>query len=85
MAAVRIHTDQPAIRVLGTLTGGAFLAVGGYALFGADASVTEALRERAAWFGVTALVGGVWAIGVSWLDADLSGVWCRPPRGSRNP
>ncbi len=86
MAAVRIHTNQPAIRVLGTLTGVAFLAVGGYAIFGADASVAEALRERAAWFGVTALVGGVWAIGVSWLDADLSGVWCRPPRGtSKNP
>jgi hypothetical protein len=61
----------------------AFLAVGGYALFGAGPSVAEALRERAAWFGITALVGGVWAIGVSWLDGDLSGVWCRPPRRGR--
>ena len=85
-AAVRIHTDRPAIRVLGTLTGAGFLAVGTYAIFGADASVAEALRERATWFGITALVGGVWAIALSWLDADLSDVWCRPPRSiSRKP
>jgi hypothetical protein len=69
--------------VLGTLMGVGFLAVGGYAILGADAGVADALRERAAWFGVTALIGGVWAIGVSWLDVDLSGVWCRPPRGGR--
>ena len=78
-AAVRIHTDRPAIRVLGTLTGLGFLAVGGYAVFGADPGVAEAMRERALWFGITAIVGGVWAIAVSWLEADLSGVWCRPP------
>jgi len=83
VAAVRIHTNQLAIRVLGTLTGLGFLAVGLYALLGADAGVAEPLRERAAWFGLTALVGGVWAVGVSWLDADLSGVWCRPPRARR--
>jgi len=79
---MRVHTNQLAVRVLGTLTGIAFIAVGGYALLGADASVAESLRERAAWFGITALVGGAWAIAVSWLDADLSGVWCRSPRGS---
>jgi ATP-binding cassette subfamily F protein 3 len=33
--------------------------------------------------GITALIGGFWAIGVSWLDSDLSGVWCRPPRRLR--
>ena len=81
--AVRIYTNQLAIRLLGTATGLGFLAVGSYALLGADASVAEALRERAAWFGVTALIGGVWAIGVSWLDSDLSGVWCRSPRARR--
>ena len=77
---MRIHTNQLAIRVLGTITGLGFLAVGAYALFGADATVAAFARDRAWWFGVTALVGGLWAIGVSWLDADLSGVWCRPPR-----
>jgi len=77
---LRLHRNQLAIRVLGTLTGIGFLAVGAYAIFGADASVADTLRERALWFGVVALIGGVWAIGVSWLDPDLTGVWCRPPR-----
>jgi len=77
---LRVHTNQLAIRVLGTLMGTGFLVVGSYAMFGADDSVAEALRERALWFGVTAWIAGVWAIAVSWLDPDLSGVWCRPPR-----
>jgi hypothetical protein len=77
---LRVHTNQLAIRVLGTLMGTGFLVVGSYAMFGADDSVAEALRERALWFGVTAWIGGAWAIAVSWLDSDLSGVWCRPPR-----
>jgi hypothetical protein len=81
---LRLHTNQLAMRVLGTLTGTGFLAVGAYAMFGADDSVAAALRERALWFGITALIGGVWAIGVSWLDPDLSGVWCRPPRQPRD-
>jgi len=80
----RLHTNQLAIRVLGTCTGIGFLAIGAYAMFGADDSVAAALRERALWFGITALIGGVWAIGVSWLDPDLSGVWCRPPRQPRD-
>ena len=80
---MRIHGDQLAIRILGTLTGAAFVAVGGYALFGADAAIAEPLRERASWFGITALIGGAWAIAVSWLDRDVSGVWCPPPRGGR--
>jgi hypothetical protein len=67
---LRVHTNQLAIRVLGTLMGTGFLVVGSYAMFGADAL----------WFGITAWIGGAWAIGVSWLDSDLSGVWCRPPR-----
>jgi len=81
---LRLHTNQLPIRVLGTLTGIGFLAVGAYAIFGADDSVAAALRERAFWFGFTALIGGVWAIAVSWLDSDLSGVWCRPPRLPRD-
>lgn len=81
---LRVHTNQLAMRVLGTLTGTGFLAVGAYAMFGADDSIAAVLRERALWFGITALIGGVWAIGVSWLDPDLSGVWCRPPRQPRD-
>lgn len=81
---LRLHTNQLAIRILGTLTGLGFLAIGAYAVFGADDSVAVASRERALWFGITALIGGVWAVAVSWLDPDLSGVWCRPPRQPRD-
>lgn len=81
---MRLYANGLSIRVLGTLVGGGFLAVGAYAVFGADETVSAHLRERAFWFGVCALVGGVWAIGVSWLDPDLSGVWCRPPRRPRD-
>jgi hypothetical protein len=80
---VRIYTNQPAIRCLGTLIGLGFLAIGAYAMLGGDGTVAAAARERTWWFGLSALVGGVWAIGVSWLDSDLSGVWCRSPRRSR--
>jgi hypothetical protein len=82
-ASVRIYTNQLAFRCLGTLTGLGFLAIGAYAMLGGGDSVAPAALERAWWFGVTALVGGAWAIGVSWLDPDLSGVWCRAPRRSR--
>lgn len=81
---MRLHTNQLSIRILGTLTGLGFLAVGAYAVFGANDSVGAALQERAFWFGFTALIGGVWAIAVSWLDPDLTGVWCRPPRRPRD-
>jgi hypothetical protein len=83
-AGVRIHRNQPLTRILGTLAGIGFLAMGAYAMFGADDAVPVFVKERAWWFGVTATVGGVWAIAVSWLDADLSGVWCRPPRRPRD-
>jgi hypothetical protein len=81
---LRLYTNQLPIRILGTLTGIGFLAVGAYAIFGADDTIAEAVRERAFWFGFTALIGGVWAVAVSWLDSDLSGVWCRPPRQPRD-
>jgi hypothetical protein len=81
---MRLHTNQLTIRILGTLTGLGFLAIGAYAVFGADDSVAAAARERAFWFGFTASVGGVWAVAVSWLDPDLTGVWCRPPRQPRD-
>lgn len=80
LAAVRVHTSQLAIRVLGTLIGISFLAVGAYAAFGADDTVPALARNRALWFGITSLIGGIWAIGASWFDADLSGIWCRSPR-----
>lgn len=83
-AGMRIHGNQPLARIAGTLMGCGFLAMGAYAMFGADDSVAAFARERAWWFGATASIGGVWAIAVSWLDPDLSGVWCRPPRRPRD-
>ena len=81
---VRIHRNQLLTRILGTLVGAGFLALGAYAVLGADDAVPAFVKERAWWFGVTALVAGVLAIAVSWLDPDLSGVWCRPPRQPRD-
>jgi len=79
-AGMPIHRNQLPTRILGTLAGTGFLAIGAYAMFGADDTVTAFVRERAWWFGATAIIAGIWAIAVSWLDSDLSGVWCRPPR-----
>jgi len=83
-AAVRIHRNQLPTRVLGTLAGAGFLALGAYAMLGAGDAVPAFVRERAWWFGASSCIAGVWAIAVSWLDPDLSGVWCRPPRGPRD-
>jgi|CXWL01.1.fsa_nt_gi hypothetical protein len=84
LAGVRIHRNQLLTRALGTLAGIGFLAMGAYAMFGADDTVAALARERAWWFGACAAIAGVWAIAVSWLDPDLSGVWCRPPRRPRD-
>jgi hypothetical protein len=65
------------------LIGLGFLAIGAYAMLGGGDMVESSALQRAWWCGITALIGGVWAIGVSWLDSDLSGVWCRPPRRLR--
>ena len=82
---MRLYSNDLGIRILGTLTGICFLLIGAYAIFGGDdGSISAAIRDRALWFGVTAIIGGVWAIAVSWLDSDLSGVWCRPPRQPRD-
>lgn len=82
---MRIHRDTLRIRVLGTLAGAGFLAIGVYAMFGADDTIALQVRNRAFRFGTCALIAGVWAIAVSWLDPDLSDVWCRPARAPREP
>ena len=75
-----MHTNNLSMRVLGTITGIGFILVGLYAIFGGGDGIDAALRERSTAFGVTSFIGGVWAVLVSWLDGDLSGVWCRQPR-----
>jgi hypothetical protein len=79
-----MHTNQLTTRLLGSAIGAGFLSISAYAMFGADDSVPGLIRERAWWFGVAAGIGGLWAIAASWLDPDLSGVWCRPPRRPRD-
>ncbi len=77
---VRIHRDDLVTRVVGTLTGAGFIAIGWYAMFGAGPEVEPVVRERAFWFGATSTFIGVLAVGFSWLASALTGVWCRPPR-----
>lgn len=46
-ASMRIHRNQPVMRILGTLIGAGFLAMGAYAMFGADEAVPAFVEERA--------------------------------------
>ena len=82
--SIRIHTNQIWLRVLGAVTGTGFLAIGLFALIGSFAH-DGVIAERAFGFGVAASLAGLWAVLVSWLDPDLSGVWCRAPRRSVRP
>ena len=72
------HTNQLVYRVLGTVLGVVFLAIGSYSLLGGS-GLDPYTEDRARGFGLAALVAGVWAIAASWLYRDLSNVWCRPP------
>lgn len=78
--AIRIHRDQPVIRICGTLLGTGFVLVGLFAIFGAAEPTTEVIRERATGFGITAIIVGVVAVLCSLLVKDLSDIWCRHPR-----
>ncbi|NIM74679.1 MAG: hypothetical protein GWN21_06670 [Gammaproteobacteria bacterium] len=77
---LRIHRNQPAIRICGTLLGIGFVLLGLFSLLGAGAHEAEIIRERATGFGVTAIVVGIIAVLCSLLVEDLSDVWCRSPR-----
>ena len=77
---MRIHRDQLALRIGGSLLGIGFVLVGLFALFGGGEEVDAALRERAFGFGMSALVAGAIAIPVSWLVGRLDNIWCAPPR-----
>ena len=57
-----------------------FFVIGVYVLLGGDGTVTELQRERATGFGWTAVLGGLLALGLTWLVEDLSNIWCRPPK-----
>lgn len=77
---MRIHRDQPLIRICGTLLGVGFLAIGTYAVVGSAGVADEIARDRAFWFGVTAVIGGIFAVLASLFVENLSDIWCRQPR-----
>jgi hypothetical protein len=78
---LRVHRDQLATRISGTLLGIAFVAMGAFSIIGADEYATGANHERAMGFGTTAIVIGIIAVLCSLLVKDLSNIWCRhPPR-----
>ena len=72
--AVRLHCNQLPTRILGTLTGTGFLAMGASAIFGADDAVAAFVKDRAWWFGVTAFLsfGAAGAFYRMWFIS----VWC---------
>jgi len=76
---MKLYHNQLTVRVLGTVMGVGFLAMSAFALFGGE-NLDAYTQDRAYGFAFAAFVGGVWAIGVSWLDSDLGGVWCKPPK-----
>ena len=77
---MRIHRDQLATRVAGSLLGLGFIAAGLFAIFGAPDGLDAGLRAHARGFGITALIAGGIAVPVSWLVERLDNIWCAPPR-----
>ncbi len=75
-----IHTNNLGTRILGSGLGAAMLGFGAVVLHFSYNAPNAALGDRAFWFGVTLAIAGVWAVAVSWLAADLSGIWCNSPR-----
>ena len=78
--SLRIHRDQPAMRICGTLTGIGFVLVGAFSVLGAVELEAGINHERAMGFGFTAIIVGVIAVLCSLLVKDLSNIWCRHPR-----
>ena len=77
---MKIRTDRPFARVAGTIFGLGYCLVGAYALLGSFEQGDAIVRDRAFWFGVTALVVGAIAIAFSWLEERLDLIWCADPR-----
>jgi uncharacterized membrane protein HdeD (DUF308 family) len=77
---MRIHRDQPWTRAAGTLLGVGFIFIGTYAIVGGTEVANEYTRDRALWFGITAIIGGAIAVVASLCVKKLDNIWCRPPR-----
>ncbi len=77
---LRIHRDQPVMRICGTLLGIGFVLLGVFSALGAGELGEEVSYDRAVGFGVTAVIVGIIAVVCSLLVKDLSNIWCRHPR-----
>ncbi len=77
---MKLHTDNLLIRIGATVMGTGYAAFGGYAVAVSSEAPTAELADRALWMGITFLIAAVLAVGVSWLVADLSNIWCVAPR-----
>lgn len=80
-----IKTDNLVIRIGATLLAAGWAAVGVFALTMSGDAPTVELADRARWMGITFLIAALIAVPVSWLVADLSNIWCIPPRQVRPP
>jgi hypothetical protein len=76
---LRINRSQPVKRIFGILLGLGFIAVGLFTLFGGG-DLTGVVAERAFGFGITALIVGVIAVGLTLFADNLDNIWCSPPR-----
>jgi uncharacterized membrane protein YccF (DUF307 family) len=72
---MKVHTNGLWMRICGSATGLGYLAVGTFAIAKRSEAPDPMLADRALWMGITFLLAGGLAIGVSWLVADLSNIW----------
>ena len=80
---MKIHTDNLVIRIGATLLAVGYAGVGLFSLAMSGEAPSATLADRSFWMGVTFLIAAALALPVSWLVADLSNIWCIPPRQSR--
>ena len=82
---MQIQTTHLGLRISATLLAIGYGVVGCYVLAISDQAPTAHLGDRAFWMGMTFVIAAVLAITVSWLVADLSNIWCIPPRRTPQP
>jgi hypothetical protein len=77
---MKLHVSDIGTRLGGTALGLGFLAIGVFALSISGQAPDAAVADRTFWMGATFAFAGIAATAVSWLVADLSNIWCSPPR-----
>jgi hypothetical protein len=77
---MKLHTSGIGTRLAGSALGLGFLVIGAFALGVSGDAPNASVADRTFWLGATLAFAGVCALAVSWLVADLSNIWCSPPR-----